>query len=54
MNEGKKADVGTIIMGRKGLSRTPDFSIGRVTQKVVFLAREKSIWIINSSAAEQA
>jgi len=47
VDEGKKAHVGTIIMGRKGLSRTPDFSIGRVTQKVVFLARERSIWIIN-------
>jgi hypothetical protein len=34
-------DVGTIIMGRRGLSRTQDFFMGRVTNKVVYLAREK-------------
>ncbi len=45
--EGKKLDVGTIIMGRRGLSRTQDFFMGRVTNKVVYLAREKSIWIIS-------
>ncbi|MFZ0613122.1 MAG: universal stress protein [Desulfobacterales bacterium] len=45
--EGKKLDVGTIIMGRRGLSRTQDFFMGRVTNKVVYLAREKSVWIIS-------
>jgi nucleotide-binding universal stress UspA family protein len=40
-------DVGTIIMGRRGLSRTQDFFMGRVTNKVVYLAREKSVWIVS-------
>jgi nucleotide-binding universal stress UspA family protein len=47
VDEGRKADFGTIVMGRKGLSCTPDFSVGRVTQKVAILAREKSVWIVS-------
>ncbi len=47
VDEGKKLDVGTIIMGRRGLSRTQDFFMGRVTNKVVYLAREKSVWIVS-------
>jgi nucleotide-binding universal stress UspA family protein len=47
VDEGKKLDVGTIVMGRRGLSRTQDFFMGRVTNKVVYLAREKSIWIVS-------
>jgi nucleotide-binding universal stress UspA family protein len=47
VGEGKKLDVGTIIMGRRGLSRTQDFFMGRVTNKVVYLAREKSVWIVS-------
>ena len=47
VEEGKKLDVGTIIMGRRGLSRTQDFFMGRVTNKVVYLAREKSVWIVS-------
>jgi nucleotide-binding universal stress UspA family protein len=44
--EGKSGDFGTIIMGRRGLSRAQDFFMGRVTNKVIYLAREKSIWIV--------
>jgi nucleotide-binding universal stress UspA family protein len=47
VDEGKRLDVGTIIMGRRGLSRTQEFFMGRVTNKVVFLAREKSVWIVS-------
>ena len=47
VDEAKKLDVGTIIMGRRGLSRTQDFFMGRVTNKVVYLAREKSVWIVS-------
>jgi nucleotide-binding universal stress UspA family protein len=43
---GKSGDYGTIIMGRRGLSRTRDFFMGRVTNKVINLAREKSVWIV--------
>jgi len=46
VEESKRGDYGTIIMGRRGLSRTQDFFMGRVTNKVVYLGREKSIWIV--------
>jgi hypothetical protein len=33
-------------MGRRGLSRIRDFFMDRVTNRAVYLAREKSAWII--------
>lgn len=45
--EGRQGDFGTVIMGRRGLTRPRDFFLGRVTNKVIYLAREKSVWIIN-------
>lgn len=42
----RKHDFGTIVMGRKGRSRTRDFFIGRVTNKVIHMARDRSVWII--------
>jgi len=45
-NEAKKEHIGTIALGRKGLSNSPDFSIGRVTNKVISLARDKTLWVI--------
>jgi hypothetical protein len=33
-------------MGRRGLSRPREFFVGRVTNKVIYLAREKSVWAI--------
>jgi nucleotide-binding universal stress UspA family protein len=46
VEEGRQGDFGTIIMGRRGLSRPRDFFVGRVTNKVIYLAREKSVWAI--------
>ncbi len=37
---------GTIAMGRKGRSRVHSFFIGRVTNKVIYLARDRTIWVI--------
>jgi nucleotide-binding universal stress UspA family protein len=42
----REGDFGTIVLGRRGLSRTRDFFIGRVTNKVVQLARNRTVWII--------
>jgi len=44
--EAKKQDYGTIVMGRRGHSRVRDFFIGRVTNKVIHLARDRTVWII--------
>lgn len=42
----REHDFGTIVMGRRGRSRTRDFFIGRVTNKVIHMARDRSVWII--------
>jgi nucleotide-binding universal stress UspA family protein len=44
--EAQQENYGTIVMGRRGLSRVREFFIGRVTNKVVHLARERTVWII--------
>ena len=45
-DEARQYDFGTIVMGRKGRSRVRDFFIGRVTNKVIHIARERTVWII--------
>ncbi len=45
-DEARQCGFGTIVMGRKGRSRVREFFIGRVTNKVIHLARDRSVWII--------
>jgi nucleotide-binding universal stress UspA family protein len=42
----KQEDYGTIVLGRRGHSQVRNFFIGRVTNKVVQMAREQTVWII--------
>lgn len=42
----KQQDYGTIVMGRRGHSHVRDFFLGRVTNKVIHLARDRTVWII--------
>jgi nucleotide-binding universal stress UspA family protein len=37
---------GVIVMGRKGLTHTDEFFLGRVTHKVVQMATHPTIWIV--------
>ncbi|MCW7754270.1 universal stress protein [Desulfobotulus sp. H1] len=37
---------GTIMVGRRGLSRMQDFLVGRVGEKLVELSRDQTIWIV--------
>ena len=46
VTEAKKQNYGTIVMGRRGHSRVRDFFIGRVTNKVLHLGRDRTVWII--------
>ena len=46
VTEAKKHGYGTIVMGRRGHSQVRDFFIGRVTNKVIHLARDRTVWII--------
>jgi nucleotide-binding universal stress UspA family protein len=42
----KQDDFGTIVMGRRGHSHARDFFIGRVTNKVIHMARDRTVWVI--------
>jgi nucleotide-binding universal stress UspA family protein len=47
VREADRFGCDTIVLGRKGLSQVRDFSMGGVTKKVIQLAQDKSIWVIN-------
>ncbi|MCP4119057.1 MAG: universal stress protein [Desulfobacteraceae bacterium] len=38
---------GTIVVGRRGLSRVEEFFIGRVSKKVLQLGLNSAVWIVN-------
>jgi len=40
-------NYGIIVLGRRGVSQVRDFFIGRVTNKVVHLARDRSVCIVH-------
>ena len=46
VDRAKQEDIGTIIMGRRGHSHVRDFFIGRVTNKVIHMARDRTVWVI--------
>jgi nucleotide-binding universal stress UspA family protein len=39
-------DIGTLVMGRRGLSRAEDFIMGRVGHKIVNTVRNRAVWIV--------
>jgi len=43
----REGGFGTIVVGRRGLSRINDFFMGRVSNKVLQLAKEMAVWIVN-------
>ena len=45
-DKAKQEDFGTIVMGRRGHSSVRDFFIGRVTNKVIHMARDRTVWVI--------
>ena len=44
--EAKNGGYGTIVTGRRGMSSVADFSMGRVTNKLIQLARDQSLCIV--------
>jgi nucleotide-binding universal stress UspA family protein len=42
----KQENFGTIVMGRRGRSSVLDFFVGRVTNKVIHLARDRTVWVV--------
>ena len=47
LREAEEGDFGTIVMGRRGLSRVSDFFMGRVTDKVLQMARFHAVWLVS-------
>ena len=42
----KDAGCGTIVVGRRGLSRVEEFAMGRVSRKVLQIAGDRAVWIV--------
>ena len=47
IEEANKGGYGTIVVGRRGLSRVGEFFLGRVSNKVLQLAKEMAVWVVN-------
>ena len=47
MAEAKIGKFGTIVMGRRGLARVQTFIMGRVSNKVLQLAKDRAVWIVS-------
>lgn len=46
VEEAKNEGYGTIVVGRRGLSRVVEFFMGRVSSKVIQLAKEMAVWVV--------
>ena len=46
LREARNGDYGTIVMGRRGLSKVHEFIMGRVTNKVLNRAEGFAVWIV--------
>lgn len=47
VEEARKGDFGTIVIGRRGLSKVREFVMGRVSSKVLQMARDMAVWVVN-------
>lgn len=47
VEEAKKRQCSTIVVGRRGLSRVQEFYMGRVGHKVIQAAKKHSVWIVS-------
>lgn len=46
ISEARQEGCGTIVVGRRGVTEVADFSMGRVTNKLIQLAREQTLCIV--------
>lgn len=46
LTEAREGEYGTIVMGRRGLSKVREFLMGRVTNKVLHRADGFAVWIV--------
>ena len=46
LSEAEKGGCGTIVLGRRGISKAQEFFMGSISSKVIQLAGQKAVWII--------
>jgi nucleotide-binding universal stress UspA family protein len=46
IKEAREGDYGTIVLGRRGLSKVQEFLLGRVSNKVINIIRRRAVWIV--------
>lgn len=46
LEEAAKGGYGTIVLGRSGLSRVREFLLGRVSNKVLQMAHQTTVWLV--------
>jgi nucleotide-binding universal stress UspA family protein len=47
VEEALRGGYGTIVVGRRGLSHVDEFSMGRVSNKIIHMAKELAVWVIS-------
>ncbi|MFH1139169.1 MAG: universal stress protein [Pseudomonadota bacterium] len=47
IEEARSTGTGTIILGRRGLSKFEEYLLGRVGAKVARLAKNQAVWVVN-------
>ncbi len=47
ITEAKEGGFGTIVVGRRGLSAVEEFFIGRVSRKILHMAKKMAVWVVN-------
>ncbi len=47
VEEAKRGGYGTIAIGRRGVTKVEDFLMGRVSNKVINLARDMAVWVVS-------
>lgn len=47
VEEAKRGGCGTIAIGRRGISKVEEFFMGRVSNKVINLARDMAVWVVS-------
>ena len=46
LSEAEKGGCGTIVLGRRGISKAQEFFMGSISAKVIQLAGQQAVWII--------
>jgi nucleotide-binding universal stress UspA family protein len=46
IQEAREQNYGTIVMGRRGLSKVQEFFLGRISSKIIHTIRNRAVWVI--------